>query len=159
MIHPECWSLLSIYYRLRYGSTHIDSRSRKWYATLPVEGKTVLDIGGYNGDSAKFFLNRGARRVIVIECDKVLADRIDMDNVEVINDWFKLDYLYTLAYDVFKCDIEGYEELLLHYKASELKPGIIEVHGQQLIDHFVDRGWRVLQRERLVSNLGFVCNY
>jgi FkbM family methyltransferase len=53
-------------------------------------GKTVLDIGGYIGDSARFFLKKGARKVIVFEpCEKnvfCMRENLkgDADAVEII---------------------------------------------------------------------------
>jgi len=39
----------------------------KYYGLLEVEGKTVLDVGAYIGDTPLYFLARGAARVIAYE--------------------------------------------------------------------------------------------
>lgn len=44
--------------------------SNRWYTEADVSGKVVVDIGGFIGDSALFFLNRGARLVYVYEPSK-----------------------------------------------------------------------------------------
>jgi len=58
-----------------------------------------------------------------------------------------------------KIDIEGYEEIMLRFLAKDLKPTIMEIHGQQLIDKFIMRGWQVMKREEISGCLGMVCNY
>ena len=37
------------------------------YPFLPVNGKTVIDIGGYIGDTAIYFIMKGAKKVIALE--------------------------------------------------------------------------------------------
>lgn len=44
-----------------------DMCSNYWYWEADVSGKVVVDIGGFIGDSALFFLSRGARMVYVYE--------------------------------------------------------------------------------------------
>jgi FkbM family methyltransferase len=53
------------------GATHngdlIDIFIRNSYDKLPVEGKTIIDIGANIGDSAVYFALRGAKRIIAVE--------------------------------------------------------------------------------------------
>jgi hypothetical protein len=143
MIHPQYWSLSSIYYKLRYGFDYdgvaMNDQDKEAYSMLDVEGKVVLDVGAYVGDSAKLFLERGARKVIAIEINKEWADSIKLPNTVVINQPFDLDHL-ELSYDCMKMDIEGTEAVLLGYKGV-LKPSVIEVHTQYLIDRFEEIGF------------------
>ena len=53
-------ALLYEWYRIRF--TDLDD-----YGILNVEGKLVLDIGAFVGDSAMLFALRGARRVVAVE--------------------------------------------------------------------------------------------
>ena len=71
---------------------------RKVYGT-DFQGKTVVDVGAYTGDSAIYFTNRGAKLVIGLEPDprnyqlatenvqlNQLADRVKLLNVALSND-------------------------------------------------------------------------
>ena len=44
----------------------------KYYLPIYVKGLTVLDVGAGEGETAKFFLEQGARKVICIEPDVYL---------------------------------------------------------------------------------------
>jgi hypothetical protein len=72
MIHPLDWSVRSIYKRLRYGKINelygfFPGEEEIYLSYLKPDGKIVLDIGAYNGDSAKLFLEHGAKFVHCIE--------------------------------------------------------------------------------------------
>lgn len=155
MIHPQYWSLATIYvslkrkyvrYRTMVGSDSIMTiNDIECYSKMLVKGKAVLDVGAYNGDSAKLFLNHGAKEVVCIECDKEYADKISLPNTRVINEAFKLEHL-LIPHDFMKMDIEGWEALLLDYKGI-LKPTIIEVHSGYLCQRFKELGFRVIGEE------------
>lgn len=44
---------------------------------LDVEGATVLDIGGYIGDTALYFIGRGAKKVVVYEANPLLCSYLE----------------------------------------------------------------------------------
>ena len=71
----------------------------------PLAGKTVLDLGAGCGETAKFFLNHGASRVVCIEpdskCLEYLRQNFGKDpRVVIVSD----------SIDHIKIDIEGAEE-------------------------------------------------
>jgi SAM-dependent methyltransferase len=76
-----------------------------WHrAYLPVKG-TVLDIGAGCGETAFFYLNHGADRVICIECDQTA--------LEYLRENFQKDSRVTIIdarIDDIKIDIEGGEK-------------------------------------------------
>jgi len=135
-----------------------DYMGLKHYGSLDVKGKAVLDIGAFNGDTAKYFLRRGAAWVVCIEKEKKYADMIRMPGVSVINEPFRLEHL-EICHDCCKIDIEGYEEILLCKEPWELRPAIMEVHGKQLIDKFVLKGWKVLEIDPPERSTGILINY
>jgi hypothetical protein len=125
------------------------------YAPINVNGLTVLDIGAGEGETAKFYIEHGAKKVICIEpCRN--AFRILKDNatrhreITPINKPFSLSDL-LISHDFLKIDIEGYEELLLNIKLEH--PAIIELHGLQLRDKFQQKGYRIIDR----SENGYGC--
>lgn len=64
---------------LRFRETFLPVREiffQKEYDYLNVKGKQVVDIGGFNGDSAISFAIRGARKVYVYEANPVLIPLI-----------------------------------------------------------------------------------
>ncbi|MEN3056152.1 MAG: hypothetical protein ABC527_06155 [Candidatus Methanosuratincola petrocarbonis] len=159
MIHPQYWSLYSVYQRLRYGGESLlTPEDRKWYATLPLKDAVVLDVGAYNGDSAKFFLEHGAKQVICIEPDVEQALKIEDPRCRVIIDIFRLEHLH-IPHDCAKIDIEGWEEALLDLDPRTLKPTIVEVHGQQLWEKFRKRGWVIAWRSPNADCVALACNY
>ena len=116
------------------------------YKPVDLAGKVVLDLGAGEGESARFFLEHGARKVICIEADPKAYENLAKNaqkfpnQLTAIYGYFNLGHL-DLEYDFLKCDIEGYEEVLLDV---ELKtPSVIEVHGLQLKDKFQAKGYRI----------------
>ena len=142
MIHPQYWSLYSIYNRLFPKDTVMSPADIKAYNTLDVKDKVVLDVGAYNGDSARLFLKNGAKKVIAVECNPDYAKRINLPNVEVIVEPFRLEHL-TIPHDCCKFDIESWEIDLLPV-ADKLKPTVLESHGWWITDKFKQKGFRVI---------------
>lgn len=121
----------------------------KYYlpTTDAVRNKTVLDVGAGEGETAKFFLDHGAKHVICIEPEQKLVNVLRVNAakrpVTVLQKKFELTDL-LLDYDVLKIDIEGWEEELLSENCPPItKPVIMEIHGLQLIDRFKRKGYRI----------------
>lgn len=161
MIHPQHWSLCSIYERLKYGRNGAMSpEDKKAYLTLPYKNAVVLDVGAYNGDSAMLFLKHGARKVIAIE--PYYHHEIPNDpRIQVIPECFSLKLLDILEgkYDCIKMDIEGWEEELLQRPAHSYKPTVVEVHGQQLWKKFFDAGWQFIYKEPIQNCVALMRNF
>lgn len=123
------------------------------YLALNLAGLIVLDVGAGEGETAKFFLDHGAAKVVCIEpCKKAyryLARNASAHpEISAINKRFSLSDLY-LPHDFLKCDIEGYEEELLD--ADLFVPAVVEVHGLQLRDKFKRAGWRICNNNKLTG--------
>lgn len=120
------------------------------YLKFDVKGKTVLDVGAGAGESARFFLNNGAQKVICIEPNKepysYLLLNSNYHNIEPLQKYFELEDL-ELNFDIAKIDIEGYEEALLSLSPEYLKklgkPLIVEIHSQLLAEKFRAFGFDV----------------
>lgn len=144
MIHPLDWSLRSIYKRLKYGRYPpvMDDNEKYFYIHyLQPRGKIVLDLGAYTGDSARLFLDAGAKKVICIEKDQMRAAQIHLPNTVVYAEGFDPDKHLALEWDVMKMDIEGYEGLLLPYLNEIKKPMIVESHNWWLNEEFEKAGF------------------
>ena len=119
----------------------------RYYLPIDVNGLTVLDIGAGEGETAKFFLDHGAAKIICVEPEPAAIKVLEVNalnhpgKIEVHPKFFELSDLST-KHDFMKMDIEGYEESLLN--VAELPaPAVIEVHGLQLRDKFRKKGYRV----------------
>ena len=51
----------------------------KWYLPIDVKGLIILDVGAGEGESARFFLEHGAKKVICIEMDDVCFKRLELN--------------------------------------------------------------------------------
>ena len=121
---------------------------RRYYLPpFPLGGKTVLDVGAGEGESAAFFLSHGAARVVCIERDRKcmhnLYTNAKRNPITVVAEPFQLNHL-MIPHHFAKIDIEGWEEILLQVKPCDLKPTVVEVHGQPLMARFARLGWRYL---------------
>jgi len=122
------------------------------YNTLDVKGKTVLDVGAYNGDSARLFLKNGAKKVVCIESNPDYAKLINIPNTVVIVEPFKLEHL-SMPHDCCKFDIESWEIDLLPV-ADKLKPTVLESHGWWITEKFKQKGFRVITEQGYPTGLG-----
>jgi hypothetical protein len=128
----------------------------QYYKPIDVNGLTVLDIGAGEGETAKFYIEHGAKKVICVEPSRI-AFGVLKDNaarhseIMPINKSFSLSDL-SLSHDFLKIDIEGYEELLLNIRLEQ--PAVIELHGLQLRDKFQQKGFRIID----TSERGYGCN-
>jgi SAM-dependent methyltransferase len=118
----------------------------KYYKPFDLNGKTIVDIGAGEGETAYFFFKNGAKRVIAIEpnrqrCELLLenAKKFNWD-ILIENKKFNPIELYRIKYDLCKIDIEGYEHLLLNY--AEFPNIVVEVHNAYLIEQFEKIGYR-----------------
>jgi SAM-dependent methyltransferase len=137
--------------KLLYQHAHfLASEWKEWKQfytpNFPLEGKTVLDVGAGCGETAFFYFLHGAYKVIAVEpnvkaveCLKENAERNGW-NVEVFAEPFSLRHL-GLDYDFMKMDGEGCEEQLLTLPMID-KPCVVEVHGTDLLNKFLKKGWR-----------------
>jgi SAM-dependent methyltransferase len=116
----------------------------KWYAG-DFKGKTVLDIGAGAGETASFFFNRGAKKVIAFEVNHQAIDylwrnaNINNWNIAIFGRKFHymdLDMPYCEGFDYLKMDIEGGEITLLNYE-GELGPCSLELHPERIGDQNV----------------------
>ena len=118
----------------------------KHYLPIDLHGKVVLDVGAGEGETAMFFLQHGASKVICIEAEPgaygylALNQRKHPKYITATNSKFELSQL-NIPHDFLKMDIEGYEEILLDVKLKT--PAATEVHGLQLCDKFKAAGWRI----------------
>ncbi len=79
---------------------------KRIYKDLEIQGKKVIDLGGYIGDSAIYFASRGASKVYSIEAYPKLANLIKENaklnrlKIEVINAAISPQKYETISEDV-----------------------------------------------------------
>lgn len=101
--------------------------------TFGVAGKTVLDIGAGDGETAFFYFSKGAGRVICVEPDEARAGLLRQNvernhwNCQVLSERFSPAHL-SLPFDFCKMDCEGCESSLL--ALDRLPPIVVEVHDE-----------------------------
>jgi SAM-dependent methyltransferase len=118
---------------------------RRFYLpSFPLKGLTVLDIGAGEGETARFFLEHGAAKIICIEPNRksfqFLKLNAQQHNLDIYHKPFTLSDL-SLPHNYMKMDIEGYEEELLTLPQRPKIPCVIEVHGLQLREKFIRAGY------------------
>jgi 16S rRNA G966 N2-methylase RsmD len=141
--------------------TEFEQFEKYYLPPFPLKHKTVLDVGACCGETAYFYIQHGAEKVICIEPDPTRAELILRNkqnlnlNIELINDFFAPKHL-SLNHDFIKCDIEGHEIALIPY-AKNLKPCLVEAHGQNVQEQFEKNGFHIVFRQN--SNLSLMTNY
>ncbi len=156
---PFAWSVRSILYKLtatrnQYG-LDLDAAAKSmlhsedlslYLPPFSLKGKTVLDLGACCGETAHLFAENGASKVICVEPapDRVKRIRNNSKKIKaellVLEERFEPERHLSLDYDFIKCDIEGYEILMLPY-AKALKPCVVEVHNWYLKEQFENGGF------------------
>jgi hypothetical protein len=128
----------------------IANESASWerhYLPVSVKDKVVLDVGAGEGETARFFLDHGAAKIICIEPEPIAAKTLEVNafnhpgKIQIYPKFFELKDL-SMKHDFMKMDIEGYEESLLGGKKLAT-PAVIEVHGLQLRDKFKKQNYRI----------------
>jgi precorrin-6B methylase 2 len=116
---------------------------KNWY--LPpwsLKGKTVLDVGAGCGETALFYYYHGAKKVIAVEPQAVLAPFLKRNmtrnewDMQIVEGRFQLSML-EWDFDFMKMDGEGVENMLL--RAESLPPCAIEVHNRIVTDTLARR--------------------
>lgn len=123
------------------------------YLWSGLKGSTVLDIGAGCGETARLFLNNGAKTVICVDndaaCCYYLRHNALTKNITVISGSFEPSMVWSFNADFIKMDIEGYEVLLIEYLkrgliyAKDLRPMVIEAHSQYCINELLDLGFKI----------------
>lgn len=152
----------------RYHGTILLFESLSWkHLYLPksgVEGKIVLAVGVGCGETAAFFFENGAKKVIGVEIMKGCAQNAKENarrngwDLDVFGEPFNLRHL-TIPHDFLQLDIDGSERLLLEYN-GKLGPCRIELHPS-LIEPIIGR-WGLDAtitpeiRDRIVEKFGLI---
>jgi hypothetical protein len=120
-----------------------------------LQGKTVLDVGATCGEVAYWFITQcHAEKVICIESDPkslpFLIENQKLMNIEVVAEDFNVDHLRRFKVDFIKCDVEGYEMVLLEYvgEGGVLPACSIEAHTNWIRDQFLKAGFK----QKFVTN-------
>jgi SAM-dependent methyltransferase len=154
-VHDSGWNFSQIRLKLILTET---PEWEKYYLPIDVAGKTVLDVGAGEGETARFFLSHGAKKVVCIEpCANAYAQlkrNAVNRNIVALNKKFEVTDL-NIPHDLLKMDIEGYEEILLTEKSLP-QTAAIEIHGLQLRDRFEQVGYKIKYPTNC-DELGYGC--
>jgi len=82
----NCWVKNNIKFRRMYGVGVLEVFEEGLYSAFNVDGKVVIDVGAFVGDSAIYFASRGAKKVIAVEphpdAFREMLDNIKLNNLE-----------------------------------------------------------------------------
>lgn len=87
----------------------------KYYSTLDVKGKLVIDFGGDFGTSPMYFIKLGATKVISLSLDELyfrdprIVHYVGIEHYDKMLDDISRTSVKTVSEWVIKCDAEGYE--------------------------------------------------
>jgi 16S rRNA G966 N2-methylase RsmD len=141
--------------------SELDQFEKYYLPPFSLKNKTVLDLGACCGETAYFYLQRGAEKVICVEPDQtraklILKNKQNLNlNIELINEFFTPKHL-ELKHDFLKCDIEGHEIALIPF-AKSLKPCMVEAHGKNIREQFEKNGFHVVFYQK--NDLYLMTNY
>lgn len=136
-----------------YGVCYLTER-RKWGYYLPpggLKGKTVVDVGGGDGESAKFFIENGASKVIIYEPNPAAWPYLDYNQshhpeMVVIKAPYDPRTLLEMSFDLLKIDTEGYEvELIPYLDKLTHRDIVVESHSNYSLDKFLEHGFKSLK--------------
>lgn len=115
--------------------------TNKYSSPKSIEGQTILDIGAGCGETAYFYFQHGAKKVICIEQDDIAFEYLQWNsshnnwNTDVYHKPFDLSDL-TIPCDLVKMDIEGLEiDLLFLMENQTLPPIILELHSDKITEN------------------------
>lgn len=126
-----------------------DKWMKHYIPSIGVKDKIILDVGAGCGESAKFFLDNGALKVICIECNEISYSYLKKNSlrnykIKPYNKFFDVDDLYSFNYDILKMDIEGYEATALYDLIELDKPIVIEAHSNYIINTLSKNGFTII---------------
>ena len=152
-LHPHNYLRYLLFYRNSKtplvldvaGKFHFMKEMREWereyLPNFSLEGKTVLDVGAGSGDTAYFFFQHGAKKVICIEPNRGKTHRIAINaskhnwNVEIREKKFEIS---DLEGDISfaKIDAEFGEIIMLKLDRLPDYPIRMEIHSKELAEQF-----------------------
>lgn len=140
-------------FQIDYGLLYL-FESKRWDYYIPpngLRGKIILDVGGGCGETAKFFIENGAKEVIVIEANPICEQYLGYNSGEhkelsFIMGKFNCFSLESFDYDLLKLDVEGYEIELLPYLDDLNVDIVLESHNNYVTDRFLEHGFKLLSK-------------
>ncbi len=137
---------------LDYGLNYLREISTKaWDGYIPPSGlkeKRILDVGGGCGETAKFFLEHGAKSVHVIENNEKCRRYLDANQKKNNQMTYEIaDFTGPEVkgdYDLIKLDVEGYEIRLLPHLDELNSDIVIESHCNYITDRFLEKGFSLV---------------
>ncbi|MDA4111879.1 MAG: methyltransferase domain-containing protein [Thaumarchaeota archaeon] len=120
---------------------------------MTLDGKTVLDAGAGNGETALFYFNAGAKKVICIENSEDSVKLLEKNakrnnwNVDIKCESFSLKHVKDNDFDFAKIDVEGAEKCLLELDRITF-PCVVEAHSSEIKDALCDKfGFKPIKRQ------------
>jgi SAM-dependent methyltransferase len=119
-----------------------------------LRGATVLDVGAGCGETAAFYFEKGAKKVICVESDPRCVRMLEFNrlvndwNLEIVHSAFDPTILGRREVELAKFDCEGCERSL----PSEVEFDIVgEIHGERLLQELKDALKGIVVRKALPS--------
>jgi hypothetical protein len=139
--YPQIVKPLYIYPKGFIPPIYFENYDEHWGFT-DFKNKVILDLGADYGSTAYYFLNKGALKVIAVEGDKYLAERLKLnfkDDPRVVPIYLEIksgkdiEELIDMYHpDIVKVDIEGAEINILSVNIRKVKEWLIETHTDEI---------------------------
>lgn len=126
---------------------------------IDVYNKTVLDLGASHGDTAYYFLSKGATKVIAVEgADELFTSllcNINNDKrIIPILSYIRFssqisDIIAKFLPDIVKVDIEGAEENIIGVPIRNVSEWVIECHTgklrEDILNYFLTNKFKLMK--------------
>jgi len=139
--YPQIVKPLYIYPKGFIPPIYFENYDKHWGFT-DFKNKVILDLGTDYGSTAYYFLNKGALKVIAVEGNKYLAERLKLnfkDDPRVVPIYLEIksgkeieELIDTYHPDIVKVDIEGAEINILSVNIRKVKEWLIETHTDEI---------------------------
>jgi predicted methyltransferase len=130
---------LSSYYWYAVSSEYWTSWKQNYLTKRGVKNKTVLDVGAGCGETAAFYFEHGAKKVICVENDRSSLKMLEFNkainewNAEIVHAPFSAQLLSCFNFDFLKFDCEGCEIALADVPSIPCEESVGEIHGTKLL--------------------------
>jgi SAM-dependent methyltransferase len=141
-VSADYWRMLCFQYYGEWESFYVIDKQK-------LRGATVLDVGAGCGETAAFYFEKGAKKVICVESDPRCVRMLEFNrlvndwNLEIVHSAFDPTILGRREVELAKFDCEGCERELLDLSTSDVHFDMVgEIHGVAILEEGEEQGYR-----------------
>lgn len=141
-VSADYWRMLCFQYYGEWESFYVIDRQK-------LRGATVLDVGAGCGETAAFYFEKGAKKVICVESDPKCLCLLDFNkflnewNSDIVRGAFDISILGRSEIQFAKFDCEACERALLDLSTSDVHFDMVgEIHDVAILEEREQQGYR-----------------